>query len=82
MWVSHAWLLVGLLIWGARSLPGQTSELPEQEKVFYALGLSLARATFNFDLTPEELDIVKRGLTDGVMGKRRQVKRKRQTNAS
>jgi FKBP-type peptidyl-prolyl cis-trans isomerase FkpA len=41
----------------------------DEQKEIYALGLSMARSLGQFDLTPAELDIVKRALTDAAAGK-------------
>ena len=47
----------------------QTHPMTDEEKTIYALGLSISRSLGQFNLTPAELEIVKRGLTDGVAGK-------------
>jgi len=39
----------------------------EEQKVVYALGLAMARSANNFSLTEAELELVKLGLTDGVL---------------
>ena len=41
----------------------------DQQKTFYALGLSLGRQIQVFDMTPEELEYVKAGITAQVTGK-------------
>jgi len=41
----------------------------DDEKIIYALGLSISRSISQFDLSPAELDILKRALTDGAAGK-------------
>ncbi|AKJ03512.1 FKBP-type peptidyl-prolyl cis-trans isomerase FkpA [Archangium gephyra] len=40
----------------------------EDEKTIYALGLSIGRSVKVFDLTPAEIEIVKRGMTDSLTG--------------
>lgn len=45
----------------------------EDQKTFYAVGLIMARQASGFELTAEELDYVKQGLTDGVTGATPQV---------
>jgi FKBP-type peptidyl-prolyl cis-trans isomerase FkpA len=45
----------------------------EEEKTIYAIGLALSRNLTQFNLTPAELDLVKAGLTDGVLGKPKKV---------
>ena len=42
----------------------------EDQKTLYAVGLVMARQLSVFNLTPDELDAVKQGLTDGVTGKK------------
>ena len=41
----------------------------DEQKTIYALGLSIYRSLSQFDLSPEELDIVKRGITDAAANK-------------
>ncbi len=41
----------------------------EDEKIIYALGLSMYAALGRFDLSPAELEIVKKGLADAAAGK-------------
>ena len=48
------------------SAPALTTD---QDKIIYALGLSIARSLSQFDLSPQELAIVQRGLMDGATGK-------------
>lgn len=45
----------------------------EREKILYAVGASAADSFKVFRLTPEELAIVERGLTDAVLGKQLEV---------
>ena len=48
-----------------------TDELKtEDQKSLYAVGLVVARQLSVFNLSPDELQIVKQGLTDGVTGKK------------
>jgi len=53
----------------ARGVEPQTDE----QKTIYALGLALARNLTPFNLTPEEVELVKAGLADGVLGKEKKV---------
>lgn len=46
--------------------PGLTSD---DQKIIYAVGLVMARQLGQFDLSPAEMDIVKRALTDAAAGK-------------
>jgi FKBP-type peptidyl-prolyl cis-trans isomerase FkpA len=41
----------------------------DDEKTIYSLGLSIYRSLAQFDLSPDELKIVQRGLTDAAAGK-------------
>lgn len=41
----------------------------DDQKAIYSLGLSIYRSLAQFDLSPEELKIVERGLTDAATGK-------------
>lgn len=41
----------------------------DDEKTIYAIGLSIQRQLGQFDLTPAEVEIVKRALSDGTAGK-------------
>lgn len=42
----------------------------EEQKTLYAIGLIVARSVAVFNLSPEELEFVKQGLTDAVTGKK------------
>jgi FKBP-type peptidyl-prolyl cis-trans isomerase FkpA len=46
-----------------------TLAMTDEQKAIYALGLMMQRSIAQFDLTPEELDLCKRALTDGLAGK-------------
>lgn len=45
----------------------------EEQKTFYALGLALSQSLSAFALTDAELELVKAGLTDGVLNKEKKV---------
>ncbi|HET7755317.1 MAG TPA: FKBP-type peptidyl-prolyl cis-trans isomerase [Anaeromyxobacteraceae bacterium] len=45
----------------------------DSQKTLYALGLAVGRSLEVFKLTPAELDLVKRGMSDQVSGKKTQV---------
>ena len=45
----------------------------EEEKTLYALGAVAARSFQDFNLTAKELEVLKRGLTDSLSGKKLQV---------
>ncbi len=56
---------------GSGSGGGGAAATPQtdDQKTFYALGLTLGRQIQVFDMTPEELEFVKAGLTAPVTGK-------------
>ncbi len=43
--------------------------MTEEQKTIYALGLSIYRSLGRFELTPAELDLVKKGITDAAAKK-------------
>lgn len=45
----------------------------EEQKTLYTIGLIVARQLSVFDLSPEELDMVKQGIMDAVSGKKTNV---------
>ncbi len=42
----------------------------DDEKTLYSIGVAISKSLDVFNLTPAEFDVVKRGLTDGVTGKK------------
>jgi FKBP-type peptidyl-prolyl cis-trans isomerase FkpA/FKBP-type peptidyl-prolyl cis-trans isomerase FklB len=67
------WSLVVLLA-GASGAPAAGQELKtEEEKTLYALGLAISTNLAVFGLSAAELELVKAGLTDGVLSKERKV---------
>ncbi|HJQ83873.1 MAG TPA: FKBP-type peptidyl-prolyl cis-trans isomerase [Candidatus Binatia bacterium] len=63
--------LVALLATDARAADPKVET--EDEKTIYALGLALSQNIAPFGLSEKELDIVKAGLTDGVLGREKKV---------
>jgi FKBP-type peptidyl-prolyl cis-trans isomerase FkpA len=55
----------------AARTPARKPAMPQtdDEKTLYALGLSIANSVKSFNLTPAELELVKRGLSDGAANK-------------
>ncbi len=54
--------------------PAPTPELKtETDKTLYGLGIALSQNIAIFNLTPEELVLVKAGLDDGVLNRKKQV---------
>lgn len=56
---------------GASAAPPEPKS--EEQKMLYALGLALSQSLAPFALSEAELELVKTGLTDGVLGKERKV---------
>jgi FKBP-type peptidyl-prolyl cis-trans isomerase FkpA len=82
MHVTNVWraqaLLAALLLMGcpAKSTDTGKSSGPlasEEEKTLYALGASMGQRLKSFNLSPSEVEIVKRGLGDAVSGAKLEV---------
>ncbi len=72
-----AWLIAALL---GTSLPAAAADVrahpdlnSSEDKIMYALGLSLAERLAEFELTPEEIERVQAGLADGLLGREPRV---------
>jgi FKBP-type peptidyl-prolyl cis-trans isomerase FkpA len=66
------------LVFACTPAPGQDSAAPpkldtDDQKTLYALGLLVGGNIKTFALTPEELNIVKAGITDAVTGAKPQI---------
>ena len=71
---ATALLLLALSATPATQAPAKAPELKtEREKTLYALGVAAADSFKVFNLKPEELAVVQRGLSDGVLNKKVQV---------
>jgi FKBP-type peptidyl-prolyl cis-trans isomerase FkpA len=57
-----------------RARAGDVTPKTEQDKTAYAIGLAISQSLSSYDLTKEELEMVKAGLDDGVLGKTPKVK--------
>jgi FKBP-type peptidyl-prolyl cis-trans isomerase FkpA len=55
---------------GSTAAPPLTTD---DDKAFYALGLSIARNIKEFNMSPAEIEVVKRGMTDSLTGKKPEV---------
>src|SRR5271169_418957 len=53
----------------AAAKPAAPAPMTDEQKEIYALGLTIYRSLGPFDLTPSEVDILKRALTDAAAGK-------------
>ena len=67
--------LAGLLaLCALAAMPGLHAKgreiVTEEDRTLYALGLSIAESVSRFQLTESELELVVRGLEDGVLGRR------------
>lgn len=69
-------LIVAVLTLALVAVPALAVDQPksDDEKSFYAVGLIVARQLGVFNLTPRELDLVQKGIEDGVTGKTPLVK--------
>jgi FKBP-type peptidyl-prolyl cis-trans isomerase FkpA/FKBP-type peptidyl-prolyl cis-trans isomerase FklB len=66
--------VVPVLVLLATAAPALAQEpKSDEDKAFYAIGYSLAERLASFALSPAELELVKAGLTDGVLGRERKV---------
>ncbi len=71
-----AGLLVIVAVVAVLKKPAQSAAIElktEESKTLYALGLALSQNIGVFNLTAAELDLVKAGLEDGVLNKKKQV---------
>jgi len=64
--------LVTILLLALFITPAFAEEPPktEEQKVLYAIGLSVARSLSVFDLTPAEVKVVQQGMSDVLTGKK------------
>ncbi len=61
--------LLAAVLLALTGLQANAQELKtEDDKTIYALGLSIGRSVKMFDLTPAEIEIVKKGMTDALTG--------------
>ncbi|MFB3818495.1 MAG: FKBP-type peptidyl-prolyl cis-trans isomerase [Candidatus Methylomirabilales bacterium] len=67
----YAFLLALLVL--PSTAPAASDPTTEDQKTFYALGLAISQNLAAFGLSEAELDMVKAGLTDGVLGKPHKV---------
>ena len=62
-------VLAMLALMSTGALAAEPKIETEDQKTIYALGLALSRNVENFSLTPQEVEIFKAGLTDGLLKK-------------
>jgi len=67
---------IALALLALLALPASASDEPrtEEQRTLYAVGLAISRELGVFNLSPAELEFVKRGIVDGVTGKKTVVK--------
>ena len=65
--------LAALVLLGSVSFAADAELKTDDDKTLYALGIALSRNLAVFSLKPEELDLVKQGLTDGVLDRQKKV---------
>lgn len=65
--------IIALLTLGAAGVVRGQEPKSEEQKTLYALGLALSQGLTTFNLNEAELDMVKSGLTDGVLQRQRKV---------
>jgi FKBP-type peptidyl-prolyl cis-trans isomerase FkpA/FKBP-type peptidyl-prolyl cis-trans isomerase FklB len=65
--------LLALVLLGSVTFAADAELKTDDDKTFYALGIALSRNLAVFNLKPEELDLVKQGLTDGVLDRQKKV---------
>ncbi len=68
------WLVLFVLAFGVGAAPASAQELKtDDDKALYAIGWALADRLAPFALTPAELELVKAGLADAVLGRERKA---------
>ncbi len=69
-----SWLVAALALLAASTGSAAGPELKtEEQKTLYAIGLAFSNGLAPFALTAAELEIVKAGMTDGVLGREKKV---------
>src|SRR6185369_3395749 len=63
------WSLAGLLAIASGARAAESELKTEEQKTLYAIGLAVSQSLAAFSLSPAELELVKAGLTDGVLSK-------------
>ena len=67
------WCIIVVLFGVAASVATGQDLKTEEQKTFYALGLALSQNLAPFNLSEAELELVKSGLTDGMLNRPRKV---------
>lgn len=66
-------LFLGLLLFAASVSAAQPEPTTDDQKTFYALGLAISQSLGAFTLSEAELELVKSGITDGVLKRPQKV---------
>ncbi|MBK9306069.1 MAG: hypothetical protein IPM58_03040 [Nitrospira sp.] len=66
-------LATGLCLLTAPVLAASSDPVSDDQKTLYALGLAISQSLGTFSLSDTELDMVKNGLTDGVLKRPQKV---------
>lgn len=66
-------LATGLCLFTAPALAASSDPSNDDQKTLYALGLAISQSLGTFSLSETELDMVKHGLTDGVLKRPQKV---------
>ncbi len=66
-------LAIGLLLLTTPASAASTDPVNDDQKTLYALGLAISQSLGTFSLSEAELDMVKNGLTDGVLKRTQKV---------
>lgn len=65
--------VLALLGWVQAAIAAEPDIKTDDDKTIYALGVALSRSLGQFGLTASELELVKLGITDGVLNKDKKV---------
>ena len=63
------WSLAGLFAVASGARAAEPELKTEEQKTLYAIGLAISQNLASFGLSPAELELVKAGITDGVLNK-------------
>ncbi len=65
------WIFLGIGLYGAQAAAAELAN--DEQKTLYAIGVALSQSLHDFSLSEAELEIVKSGLSDGVLKRRLKV---------
>jgi len=68
--MRNAAVLAALLLSAAPALAAGPELKTDEDKTLYALGVMASKSFAEFNLTPKELEIIERGMTDALTGKK------------